>query len=37
MMSIFAAGFAPAYAASKGGIVQFGRACATAWAKDNIQ
>ena len=37
MMSIFAAGFAPVYAASKGGIVQFGRACATAWAKDNIQ
>ena len=37
MMSIFAAGFAPAYAASKGGIVQFARACATAWAKDNIQ
>src|SRR6059036_1394475 len=37
MMSIFAAGFAPAYAASKGGIVQFGRACATAWAMDNIQ
>ena len=37
MMSIFAAGFAPAYAASKGGIVQFGRACATAWAKGNIQ
>ena len=37
MMSIFAAPFAPAYAASKGGIVQFARACATAWAKDNIQ
>jgi len=37
MMSIFAAGFAPAYAASKGGIVQFSRACATAWAKENIQ
>ena len=37
MMSIFAAPFAPAYAASKGGIVQFSRACATAWAKDNIQ
>ena len=31
------AGFAPAYAASKGGIVQFTRACASAWAKDNIQ
>ena len=29
--------FAPAYAASKGGIVQFTRACAVAWATDNIQ
>ena len=37
MMSIFAASFAPAYAASKGGIVQFTRACACAWAVDNIQ
>jgi 2-deoxy-D-gluconate 3-dehydrogenase len=37
MLSIFGAGFAPAYAASKGGIVQFSRACATAWAADNIQ
>jgi len=37
MMSIFGAGFAPAYAASKGGIVQFTRACACAWAGDNIQ
>ncbi len=37
MMSIFGAGFAPAYAASKGGIVQFTKACASAWAKDNIQ
>ena len=37
MMSIFGAGFAPAYAASKGGNVQFTRACATAWAKENIQ
>jgi 2-dehydro-3-deoxy-D-gluconate 5-dehydrogenase len=37
MMSIFGAGFAPAYAASKGGIVQFTRACACAWAVDNIQ
>jgi 2-deoxy-D-gluconate 3-dehydrogenase len=37
MMSIFAASFSPAYAASKGGIVQFGRSCAIAWAKDNIQ
>jgi 2-dehydro-3-deoxy-D-gluconate 5-dehydrogenase len=37
MMSIFGAGFAPAYAASKGGIVQFTRTCACAWAADNIQ
>ena len=37
MMSIFGAGFAPAYAASKGGIVQFTKACASGWAKDNIQ
>jgi len=37
MMSIFGASYAPAYSASKGGIVQFARACATAWAKDNIQ
>ena len=37
MMSIFGASFAPAYAASKGGIVQLSRALATAWAKDNIQ
>ena len=37
MMSIFGTPFSPAYAASKGGIVQFARACATAWAKDNIQ
>ena len=29
--------FAPAYAASKGGIVQFTRSCAMAWAEDNIQ
>jgi 2-dehydro-3-deoxy-D-gluconate 5-dehydrogenase len=37
MMSLFGASFAPAYAASKGGIVQFTRACACAWAADNIQ
>jgi 2-dehydro-3-deoxy-D-gluconate 5-dehydrogenase len=37
MLSIFGASFAPAYAASKGGIVQFTRACACAWAADNIQ
>src|SRR5437660_2971362 len=37
MMSLFGASFAPAYAASKGGIVQFTKACASAWALDNIQ
>jgi len=37
MMSIFGASFVPAYAASKGGIVQFTRACACAWATYNIQ
>ena len=37
MLSIFGASFAPAYAASKGGIVQFTRSCAVAWASDNIQ
>lgn len=37
MMSIFGAGFAAAYGASKGGIVQFTRSCAVAWAPDNIQ
>ena len=37
MMSIFGTSFAPAYAASKGGIVQFTRSCAVAWAPDNIQ
>jgi len=37
MMSIFGAPFAPAYGASKGGIVQFTKSLAVAWAKDNIQ
>lgn len=37
MLSIFGLAFAPAYAASKGGIVQLTKALATAWAKDNIQ
>ena len=37
MMSIFGAPHAAPYAASKGGVVQFTRAIATAWAKDNIQ
>ncbi len=37
MMSIFGASFAPAYAASKGGVVQLTKSMATAWAPDNIQ
>jgi 2-dehydro-3-deoxy-D-gluconate 5-dehydrogenase len=37
MMSIFGASFAPAYSASKGGIVQLTKSMAVAWAKDNIQ
>jgi len=37
MMSIFGAPYAPAYGASKGGIVQLTRAIATSWAADGIQ
>jgi 2-deoxy-D-gluconate 3-dehydrogenase len=37
MMSIFGAGFAPAYGASKGGIVQLTKSLAVGWAADNIQ
>jgi 2-deoxy-D-gluconate 3-dehydrogenase len=37
MMSIFGASFAPAYAASKGGIVQLTKSMATAWAPHHIQ
>jgi 2-deoxy-D-gluconate 3-dehydrogenase len=37
IMSVLATGFVPAYAASKGGIVQLTKACASAWARDNIQ
>lgn len=37
MMSIFGAGYAPAYGASKGGIVQLTRAQAVGWAADGIQ
>jgi 2-dehydro-3-deoxy-D-gluconate 5-dehydrogenase len=37
MMSIFGASFAPAYGASKGGIVQLTRSLANAWAADHIQ
>lgn len=37
MLSIFGASFAPAYGASKGGIVQLTKSLAVAWASDNIQ
>jgi 2-deoxy-D-gluconate 3-dehydrogenase len=37
MLSIFGAGFGPAYGASKGGIVQLTKSAAVAWAPDNIQ
>ena len=37
MTSLLGVPFAPAYASTKGGIVQMTRALATAWAKDNIQ
>jgi 2-deoxy-D-gluconate 3-dehydrogenase len=37
MTSYFGAGYAPPYAASKGGIVQLSKSLALAWAADNIQ
>jgi len=37
MMSIFGSSFTPAYAASKGGVVQLTKATAISWAPDNIQ
>ncbi len=37
MTSIFGVPFAPAYSATKGGVVQLTRSLATAWAQDNIQ
>jgi 2-deoxy-D-gluconate 3-dehydrogenase len=37
MLSIFGVSFAPAYGASKGGIVQLTKSMAAAWAADNIQ
>lgn len=37
MLSIFGAPYAAVYGASKGGIVQFTRSLATAWAADHIQ
>jgi len=37
MLSLLGAPYAAAYGASKGGVVQFTRSIATAWAADNIQ
>lgn len=37
ILSIFGAPYAPAYCASKGGIVQLTKSLAIAWAKDRIQ
>ncbi len=37
MMSIFGAAHASVYAASKGGVVQYTKSCAIAWAEFNIQ
>lgn len=37
MLSIFGAAYAPAYGASKGGVVQLTKSLAVAWAQDNIQ
>jgi 2-dehydro-3-deoxy-D-gluconate 5-dehydrogenase len=37
MLSIFGASFAPAYGASKGGVVQLTKSLAAAWAVDRIQ
>lgn len=37
MYSLFGASFAPAYAASKGALVQLTKSLAVAWAPDNIQ
>lgn len=37
ILALFGAPFSVAYSASKGGMVQFTKALATAWARDNIQ
>lgn len=37
MLSVFGASYAPAYGASKGGIVQLTKSMAVAWAGDHIQ
>ena len=36
MLSLFGMPFSPAYGASKGAVVQYTKACATAWAADGI-
>jgi 2-deoxy-D-gluconate 3-dehydrogenase len=37
MFALFGSGYAAAYAASKGGLVQLTKSLAVAWAADNIQ
>ena len=37
MMSVLATGYAPAYAASKGGVVQYSKSLAVGWARHDIQ
>lgn len=37
IMALFGVPFSPAYCASKGGVVQYTKVLATAWAADNIQ
>ncbi|MFL2665699.1 MAG: SDR family NAD(P)-dependent oxidoreductase [Dehalococcoidia bacterium] len=37
MLSIFGSTYGSAYAASKGGVVQYTKSCADGWSKDNIQ
>ena len=37
LLSMFGAAFAPAYGASKGGLLQLTKSLAVAWASDNIQ
>lgn len=37
MMSVFGSPYASAYSASKGGVVQYTKSCAIAWARYNIQ
>ena len=37
MLSFFGSGYVPAYSASKGGVVQFTKSLAIAWASENIR